>query len=64
MRTLFTIERSRWRISLHFDLHDLWVGLYWQKYLGPRIDFWFILIPALVLHVELVYRNVFKQGTR
>ena len=61
MKTLLKIERSRWAVCLDFDLQDLWVGLYWKKYYGPRIDLWFVVIPTIVLRVELVYLNIFRD---
>lgn len=61
MKTLLKIERSRWLMSIIFNPQDLWIGLYWKKHYGPRIDLWFILIPSLAIHLELVYRDIFKE---
>jgi len=61
MKTLFKAERSRWLISIDFEPQDIWIGLHWKKHLGPRIDLWLILIPTLAIHIELVYRDVFKR---
>lgn len=59
--TLFKIERSRWAIRLLYNPHDLWVGLCWRKFLGPRVDLSFSVIPTIVLRIEIVYLNIFKD---
>ena len=55
---LFKIERSYWSFGLGLNPQDTWVGVFWKKHYGPRIDFYICVIPCVVIEFVIVYKKI------
>lgn len=49
-----TIQKLK--ISVGFNVHDMWVGVYWKvtKMVSTHVDVYICILPMLPVHIEFI----------
>lgn len=57
--------RQRLNVKIYFDVHDLWVGLYWTRtpnlYFRWQWTFYLCALPLLVLRVQYASKHRIRE---